>query len=264
MGFIGDLFDAEARKRNRIASLSKKLQQKFGQTEDRMTAARALAEVGGAEAWRGLLKRFTISVDNRLHDQDEKKDVSEMLVEGGAPVIPLIQEFLGKETELTWALRTLSELVGREQWATIVLETLEGHDSENTDPEKLSQILLALHENPDPRVAPAVTRLLADLDDTIRFAAIETLASLPNLAEKQGERQGEDARAALLSALTKPEEESQRVIHRILEVFRDKGWEVKGFRKSVEERLPEGWYLDRSGRIKQLERGAARPPDEGA
>lgn len=250
MGFITDLFDADARKRNRVSSLTKKLQAKYGQSEDRNAAADVLADMKTDEAWRGLVKRFSVTVDNHTHDQDEKQHVSDLLLEIGAPVLPILQEYLARDKEVSWALRTLRRMVGLEKWVDIVLATIDGKTSEDTDSDKLVQILRELHDQKDTRVPIAVARFLEDLDDTVRFAAIETLSTID----------AEESRAPMLAALTKPDEESQRVRHRILELFRDRGWEVKGFRKAVEDRLPEGWYLDREGHIKQLAAGAKSPP----
>ena len=250
MGFLNDLFDKEARRKKRIENLTKKAGQKFGQAEDRVAALHALRDEDGEDAIRGLVKRFAATTDNKLHDQDEKKLVSDMLVDIGPEAIPIIREFLRKETEVTWALKTLRRMVPQNEWIGHVLEMLGETTSEDTDPEKICQIASVLHEQKDARVAPAIARLLSDLDDTVRFAAIETLATLGD----------EAARAPLLEALARPDEESNRVIHRIVEVFRESGWEVKGHRKAVEERLPEHYYLDRSGRIKRFEGKAGEAP----
>lgn len=253
MGFLSDLFDKEARRKKRIESLTKKAAQKYGQSDDRVGALHALREERGEEAIRGLAKRFAATVDNKLHDQDEKKIVSDMLVDIGPEAIPVILEFLRKESEVTWALKTLRRMVPQGEWIGHVLALLGESTSEDTDPEKICQITSLLHDQKDARVAPAMNRLLHDLDDTVRFAAIETLATLGD----------EAARQPLLDALANPAEESNRVIHRIVEVFREMGWEVKGHRKAVEERLPEHYYLDRSGRIKRLEgKGGEAPAAE--
>lgn len=255
MGFIGDLFDKEARRRNRIASLTKKAVQKFGQSDDRLGAVNALSKMGDEDAIRGLMKRFSVSCDNKLHDQDEKKYVSDLLVDMGPEVVPLLKEYVAKSSEVTWAFRTLRRIEMQDAWIGHVLETLGTSTSEDTEPEKIEQLLNLLHDQKDPRVAPAVARLLTDLDDTVRFAAIEALATLGD----------EVARQPLLDALVRPDEESQRVLHRIVDVFLEQGWEVKGHRKAVEERLPEDFYLDRSGHIKKLAAGhGARPEDAGA
>lgn len=248
MGFLGELFDAETRRKKKIERLTKKLQQKFGQTEDRVGAAVELKRIGGEDALRGLLKRFASTCDNKLHDQDEKALVSDMLVEVGPEVVPRIREYLARESEVTWAIRTLKRLQSPDEWVATVLAVIDGKTSEEEDPEKICQVLTVLHEETDPRIAPAVARCLSDLDDTVRFAAVETLATLP---------ESEEVRTAMLEAMVRPEEDSNRIIHRIVEVFRDRGWEVKGHRKAVEERLPEDFYLDRQGRIKQLHAGAS-------
>lgn len=254
MRFLQDFFDREKRQRSRIQSLTKKAQQKYGQTEDRYAAVDGLKEIGGEEAWRGLLKRFTVTVDNKLHDQDEKKYVSDILAERGPEIVPLLKEFLAREVEVTWAARTLARVVPNDERVSAILDCLRGRTSEETDPEKLVQLLTVLHEEKDPRAIPVVADCLKDLDDTVRIAAVETLATIGS----------EEARLPLLEALVRPEEDSQRVVHRIVEIFRDRQWEVRGYRKSVEERLPERNYLDRSGRIKALEPGSAREPEDGS
>ena len=194
---------------------------------------------------RGLLKRFSVTCDNHTHDQDEKQHVADLIVEEGAPMVPIIREYLEREKEVSWVLRTLRRIVDEQAWIDTVLGLLGTRTSEDTDSEKLEQILRELHDQKDPRISSAVARFLEDIDDTVRFAAIETLSTIDS----------EDARDPLLTALTKPDEESQRVRQRIVEVFKDRGWEVKGFRKAVEDRLPEGFYLDRSGRIKKVGEG---------
>ena len=251
MGFLKDLLDKDARRAKKIDGLAKKASRKFGQSEDRRAAVDALYDIGGDDALRAIIKRFSATVDNKLHDQDEKKYVSDLLVEKGPAVVPLLKEFVAKETEVTWAFRTLKRIEMRADWLGHVLDAFGNSTSEDTDPEKLTQLLGLLHDEKDPRVVPVVVRYLQDLDDTVRFAAIETLATLGD----------ELARQPLLDALTRADEDSQRVIHRIIDVFRDQGWEVKGFRKAVEERLPEDYYLDRSGRIKRLEKGQSAPAD---
>lgn len=251
MGFLKDLLDKDVRRAKKIEGLTKKALRKFGQSDDRRAAIDALDELGGDDALRAMMKRFSGSVDNKLHDQDEKKYVSDLLAEKGPQVVPLLKQFVAKETEVTWAFRTLKRIEMHADWIGHVLDAFGNSTSEDTDPEKLIQLLHLLQEEKDPRVAPVVMRYLQDLDDTVRFAAIEMLATLGD----------EVARQPLLDALTRSDEDSQRVVHRIIDVFREMGWEVKGHRKAVEERLPEDYYLDRSGRIKRLEKGQSAPAD---
>src|SRR5205823_1995033 len=103
MGFISDLFDPEARRKGRIARLAKKLQEKFGQSEDRMAAAASLRDMDDPEATRALLKRFSMTADNKLHDQDEKSEVSDMLVGMGKDVVSPILDYVKKDNEVVWA-----------------------------------------------------------------------------------------------------------------------------------------------------------------
>jgi hypothetical protein len=75
------------------------------------------------------------------------------------------------------------------------------------------------------------------------MAALKTLASLKY----------EPAREELLNLLI-GEETAKRVQNACVQTLADTGFEVQGFREKVEKRLPEGFFIDKSGVVKK--RGA--------
>jgi HEAT repeat protein len=105
--------------------------------------------------------------------------------------------------------------------------------------DKATQILKALESLEDPSVVGGVIPCLKSPDDTVRFAAVECLEV------KDDPR----AREPLLETLVSPEEDSARVRTRIAEALERLGWEVKGFRKKVEESLPESFRVTSKGRV---------------
>jgi HEAT repeat protein len=116
-----------------------------------------------------------------------------------------------------------------------LLDVLGGMDTEYArDPESKIQILTALSERRDPRVADAVARFLTDANESARFAAANALL-------------GQDAavpqhKAALLEAFVA--EDSVRVRNRILEAFAAAGLDVKPEQERVKAKLTPNYVLD--------------------
>jgi hypothetical protein len=96
------------------------------------------------------------------------------------------------------------------------------------------------------RVAALAVPYLKDMDEGVRYTAVETLL-----------RQKDEgvARQPLLELFASDEEESLRIRLRIAEGFADQGWLVQGFRPGVEKKLPEAYSLDREGHIKKKQQG---------
>lgn len=244
---LKDLFSSEGRMAMKIQRLKKKITQRYGQPEDRERAALQLADIGTPDAIRVLLMRFTFTTEKATADADEKQLVHDLIEEKGEDAVPLIREFIEKQTEVAWAVRTLRSIQSSEEVSAFVFDYLRENTSEDEDPRKLAEMIKTLRKVTDEGVVEVVAPLLDDYDDEVRFAAIETLQDCGNAA----------AREPLLERLVSEHEDSMRVKMRILEALEVNGWEVKGYRKAVEELLPEGWYLDRAGHIKILEQ--ARP-----
>lgn len=240
---LKDLFSAEGRQQWKLGRLRKKLTQRFGQPEDRERAALQLADIGTDDAVRILLQRFTFTTEKATADQDEKHLIVELLEDIGEKAAPVVREYIEKQIEVAWAVRALRKMQSSEEVNGFIFDYLDGATSEDEEPRKLAEMIKALRKVQDARTVKVVAPLLEDYDDEVRFAAIETL---------QDAGQAE-AREPMLERLVSDEEDSMRVKLRILEALESNGWEVKGYRKAVEEMLPEGWYLDRAGHIKILD-----------
>ena len=103
------------------------------------------------------------------------------------------------------------------------------------DPTKKIQLLTHLAGIPEKRVPPLVAPYLADMDEGVRYAAVETLVR---------EKDEASAAPALLDLFTKPEEESLRIRLRIAEGFAELGWIVPADRReAVLKFLPEAFKL---------------------
>lgn len=240
---VFDLFSKDgrverARKRNAARAVNK-----YSQSPDRMKSLQALRDDGSDDALYGLMRRFGMMYDKTIEDEQEKEWVFEVLVEKGASVLPALKRYLFSAESISWPLRVLDKVANREQELEVLKEVLERHEpGYERDPTKKVQLLNHLGGFKDPRVSPLLAPYLADMDEGVRYTAVEALV-------RQGSE--EVAREPLLQDFVSDSEDSLRIRIRIAEGFAELGWVVKGYRDSVEKRLPEQFQLDREGHIKK-------------
>mgnify|MGYP001595459812 CR=1 FL=1 len=208
------------------------------QAIDRWDAIQALARLGTAEAAEALLPRFTFYVDPSITDQDEKDAAFEAIVATGEAALGPVLAFLGKAESISWAVKILERLVAPAVVTEKLTALLSAMDTEyERDPQRKVQLLAALAERTEPRIADAVVRFLLDANETVRFHAAGALLAQPEATSH---------RAALLGCFSV--EESVRVRNRIVEAFATHGWNVPDeVIASVRARLPAGYTLDRLG-----------------
>jgi hypothetical protein len=240
---VFDLFSKDgrverARKRNAARAVNK-----YSQSPDRMKSLQALRDDGSEDALYGLMRRFGMMYDKTIEDEQEKDWVFEALVEKGASILPALKRYLFSAESISWPLRVLDKVANREQELEVLKQVLERHEpGYERDPTKKIQLLNHLGTFKDPRVPPLLVPYLADMDEGVRYTAVEALI-----------RQGDEAvaREPLLEDFVSDKEESLRIRIRTAEGFAELGWVVKGYRDSVEKRLPEQFQLDREGHIKK-------------
>jgi len=241
---LGDLFskagrEARARERNLKGALNK-----YAQSPDRMAALDALAKDGSPEATLGLLKRFALFYDKTIEDEQEKDWVFETLVGKGAEIIPQLQTYMLQADSIAWPLRVLAKIVAtREDELAVLRAVVDKHEpGYERDPTKKVQLLGHLGALKHADAASLLAPYLADMDETVRFAAVEALLRQKNEAA---------AREPLLKMFVSAEEESLRIRIRIAEGFADLGWLVGDHRDGVFAKMPEAFELDRAGHIKR-------------
>lgn len=208
------------------------------QAIDRWDAIQALVRLGTAEAVEALLPRFTFYVDPSITDQDEKDAAYEGIVASGDAALAPVLAFLGKAESISWGVKILERLVAPEVVTEKLSALLSAMDTEyERDPQRKVQLLAALTERADPRIADVVVRFLGDANETVRFHAAGALLAQPEAAAH---------RAALLGCFCA--DESVRVRNRVIEAFATRRWNVpEEMHALVRTRLPSGYTLDRSG-----------------
>jgi len=199
----------------KVAGPAKLVGDKRAQAYDRAEAIRQLSELETAEAAEALLKRFTFTIDPSITDQEEKEAAYEGVVRVGESVVPAVLAFCKRAEVLTWPLRMLRAILGDEAYKAELLGLAESFDTEysrNVEP-KL-QVVAALEEVAGDDVRTAVERFLDDVNETVRFHAVQSTFA-------QAQRQSTGPLARLLET-----EESVRIKNKICEGFILKEWSV--------------------------------------
>ncbi|APR78106.1 Hypothetical protein A7982_03453 [Minicystis rosea] len=199
----------------RVAGPAKVAGDKRAQTYDRMEALQQLADMKSSDAATALLKRFTFVIDPSITDQEEKDVAFQGVVGAGKDVVPSVIEFCAKAEQLTWPLKILHELLDDAEYEEKLIEILERFDTEyarNVEP-KL-QVIQALEEVKSEAVREAVEPFLEDVNETVRFHAVETTFA-------QNNTESITPLVKLLEA-----EESVRVKNKVGEGLLFRGWVI--------------------------------------
>lgn len=240
---VFDLFSKEGRQHRARERNIRTAVDKYKQSPDRLKALQSLRDDGSTEAIYGLLRRFGMMYDKTIEDEQEKEWVFEILVEKGGSIIPALKKYLLAAESVSWPLRLLDRVANKEQELEVLTEVLSRHEpGYERDPTKKIQLLNHLGGFRDDRVPPLLVPYLADMDEGVRYAAVEALVRQAH--EELG-------REPLLQQLVSAGEESLRIRLRIAEGFVELGWRVHGYRETAEKRLPEQFQLDREGHVKK-------------
>lgn len=240
---------------------------KNAQSPDRFHALEKLRDDGTEEAIGGLLRRFTFSADKSIEDQDEKNWTYDALVElathevkpGDSDeertlklelkqrVLHQIGKALAAYDTIAWALRVLSAVATRDEaWPILEKAVADNDPGYVRDPSKKIQLIDYLGEGfDDERASHALLQYLDDVDETVRFHAIEALFHHGN---------EEVAREPLLQRLVSDDEDSRRIKLRVLDGLADLGWNTHGHKGQVDAviaQLSSAHSIDGKGRIKK-------------
>jgi hypothetical protein len=246
MGLL-DLFSKDKRDQRTRTKNMERAVNKYIQSMDRMKALDSLAADGSDEALYGLMRRFGVQCHKTIEDEQEKDWVFETLVSMGNKVLPAVRRYLLAADSIAWPLRVLDKIATKEEEMAALEEVLAKHEpGYERDPTKKIQLLGHLGQLKHERAAALVVPYLKDMDEGVRFAAVEALLR---------QKKEEVAREPLLELFTSDAEESLRIRLRICEGFAELGWRVHGHRGGVEKKLPEAYQLDREGHVKKKPQG---------
>jgi hypothetical protein len=234
---VFDLFSKDGRGQRSRDKNAAAVVNKYKQSPDRMKSMQSLLDDGSPEAFYALLRRFGMMYDKTIEDEQEKEWVFEMLVSKGGVVIDPLKKYMLAADSISWPLRLLDKVVDAQDKGKridIIAEVLERHEpGYERDPTKKIQLLNHLGSIKHERVSPIVAPYLTDMDEGVRYAAIESLL-----------RQADEAasRQALLDYFVK--EDSLRLRILIADGFAELGWLLGERRADVEKLLPDTFIID--------------------
>lgn len=194
-----------------------------------------------SSAVEALLARFTFSGDPSITDQEEKEEVSRLIAGAGEPAIAPVVAFLRRSESIGWPLKLLERLVPADRVVNELLDVLGTMDTEYArDPQRKIQLLQALEERKDARIAEVVSRFVEDVNESARFHAAGAIFV---------QEDASPAREAMTKRLG--HEDSVRVRAALLDGFAARGWDVGAERAKIERALPAGFTIDKAGIPKQ-------------
>jgi HEAT repeat protein len=237
---ILDFFRGNPSSPHQIDRLVKRLTETGGEDGPRIEAAQKLAEIGTPEAMYALLKRFTISSKVITQDIEEKRMVVEFLVDKGTDAVEPILRFLKQYHQVEWPVQALTKILPQEEWVPQLVDVLQNvAQNPFTSPEHRSSLIKAMQGHVTSEIAATLKKSLKDDDDDVRIAAIQAMAEV-----------GEEIRELLLESFIEASDRP-RIRIAVAELFADHDWPVKGFRPTIEQALPDGFYVTAKGMIRR-------------
>ncbi len=227
----------------KVSGPAKVVADKRAQTYDRIEAIQELTELRSFEAAAALLKRFSFAIDPSITDQEEKDLAFQGVIGAGAAAVPAVLEYCTKADVLTWPIKILEELLDAASYETELVTLLARFDTEYTrNVEPKIQIIHALEEVRSEQVRTAVERFLEDVNETVRFCAVQTTFS-------QNDSASAPAFVGLLAA-----EESVRIKNKVAEGLKSRGWALPvelRERATAALRDSDGYFVDANGKVEK-------------
>ncbi len=186
---------------------------KLAQQPDRWGALEKLREDGSDDAIFGLCKRWSVTSNKGVEDEQEKNWVVDVLSEKGEASLPGLIRYMKSAETLSHPLRVLEKIASHEKQLAVIDELLAAEPPGYVRmPDKRIDLVKWFTEHKgmsDDEVIGRIAPYVVDFDENSRFTAIEGL----------GAKDPEKIAKPLIDALLRPEEESGRIKRTILEVL---------------------------------------------
>ena len=222
-----------------VVRLTKKICNKYVQTQERQAAIGALGAIGTSDAVAGLLQRFTFRIEQSIGDEEEKRMVFDDVVRLGPTSVEPLIEFLARENSPYWGCKALREIIGDEASVTHLLQIIDNMEAIfDRDIERKIELVSNLRMFKDPRVRDRLLSFMDDENEELRVHALEGLADL-----------AQEEMAPVFVARLIDENETQRVKTAVLNLLIEKKWKIKGHKEQVRKVIPQTFWIDDVGVI---------------
>ncbi len=221
-------------KEKQLVLHAKRIKTKDAQGEDRQASAIWLAQHGSPEAIVGLLGRFEMTYEHHMKDAAEKEEVAELILHLGQDAVRPLESHLPRCKNFARPLNLYEQLTSKDTAMGVVIALLEKEAGSELRPEKKRHLLIKLAEYTHEAAVEAALPLLTDFDEGVRYAAAEVLIN---------NTETEAIKAALLTALTHPEEDSTRFRGRLAEVAAGRRWSLGDHAAALADTAPAGFAV---------------------
>jgi HEAT repeat protein len=242
MSFLKKFFSNETEpSEKQILRALKQVTQIHGEAASRVAAMERLASWKTPEAAAALLRRFTVRTPQESMDLEEKQYAVQLLSGMGTAASEPILKFIRSEPDVTYPVQALKSILQPEEFRKSLADLLRGFASGYTRwPEAKAVLIRHIPDEALLEIMDMVSRFLEDADDDVCIAAIDCLA-----------RSEDEAVREKLIQLFFEAESRPRVRGKILDLFQEKEWPVKGYKKRMEQTIELPFYLTSKGLVKR-------------
>lgn len=225
-----------------IARHTKKLMNKYVQTQERKRIIQMLAEIGSDEAITAMLGRFTYVTDGSIVDEDEKELVYEVIRSMGDHAVPALTTFIKTQIAIYWPLKALTELKGEDAAVRALLEALETiTDRFGQSMERMQNLVSCFRDYHTEEALGKLMELAADEEEEIRFLAVDGLSTFDDFQK---------AVDTIIERLV-DDRETTRVKTYIMDLLIERKWNVKRYKKGLAEKLPDTYFVNDTGVVQR-------------
>jgi len=229
------------------------IENRFTQSDIRLREMAKLLEEATPEAWSAVLKRFAMTANGQIADEQEKHWLEDELVQIGSSVSLELERYIRSETHVTYPLRAFERINGAAAALELCLASLEAHgaDCHRSIDAKL-ELVLHIAENRDAGIElKRLLPFLEDFSDDVRWAVMDIFEAS---RQKSGGIADEalDGLAVSLGGLLVGEEASLRIAARAAEILHALERANEG-RSQAEVRsdLEGGFFFDKKGFLRR-------------
>ena len=196
------------------------IENRFAQTDVRLREMAKLLEEGTPEAWRAVLKRFAMTANGQIADEQEKHWLEDELVHLGSNVSIELEHYVRTETHVTYPLRAFERISGADAGLELSISALEGHgaDCHRSIDAKLELVWHIAENLSDTFVIARLLPFLLDFSDDVRWAVMDIIEALRQKETEFGEEFLAEL-ATTLGKLVTDDEASTRIASRAAELL---------------------------------------------
>ncbi|MBN1114984.1 MAG: hypothetical protein JXA66_06550 [Oligoflexia bacterium] len=202
-----------------------------------------------------LLGRLSFTVSNSIKDSDEKEFVKEYIKGLGTVSVGPLKKYIVENDSIAHAIDVLRSIEGNDRTLDFLDSIITADDTLFDDKlvEKRVEILKQFAGETFPSMLSKSLAFLRDSDDRLVIASIRFLRDY--VFEGEEDSRVPEAMEAMIDLFADPDA-SNRIRIELLHAFIEQNWRMSGFKKKLENGLPDGYYINSQGYIRVIEDAA--------